>query len=240
MSPIGSVRATMLHDLDDELIIDNFEDAPDGPFESGDDLDTYYTIVGESSHKWERDSGSVQGATSLRGQYALALTSGGNGSSNWRNMFSLPGDGLPNYPNPGDTVRCLIQNPGDDKDPAFYANVESNGDCFSIGMHNGLSELEIHSFNADSNNDSDNNQLASTNISISSSTWYWLEIHTASSDNNVEASLYDVELEENSLVRGSHHGTVEADDRHTGRGIGFGYSSRSNTGIMFDEVAILP
>jgi len=87
-----------------DSVIDNFEDAPDGPYNSGDTILTYYT---EFVSSFARSTNSILGSQSVSRDGSAGFNSG---------IISSPGDGLPNYPAEGETVSIitddLSQRPG--------------------------------------------------------------------------------------------------------------------------------
>lgn len=166
---------------------------------------------------WEFISG-------FNGSYAVSSPFGG---SNTTDVYSLPGDGLPYYPEKGSHIR-------------FYGkgrNIESNQ---GWGFYWGLSDLSNHykiDADADANEmrigyvDSGSQSLNSVNQSIETGTWYRNDILWKTDGSNEKLwELYD----ENDNLLNSITLTDSRFDQN--RGIGL---SSGPTGAAYDYIQVL-
>lgn len=106
--------------------VDNFEDDPDGPYASGDDITTYY---GGDVGVYSRQQGTV-----IEDSYSLEAT--GTTSSN---IISST-NGLANYPAQGDTFEATIQ--------FTNSNAGSHGLLFATQSESGKSNIEGYEVHA--------------------------------------------------------------------------------------------
>lgn len=189
-------------------IIDNFEDEPDGPYEDDETIVDYYTITGDSAN-WERSTDAIQG------DYALERTSSEAAAA----LYSAPDDGLPSYPEVGDTVGLLIRD--NDEIPGLVLCADDGIEGYAFYIQPSSSSLDNISIVREGD---DSTVLAGTNPEMDVGVWYWGEAFVGS-DGTLEWSVYEVDDE--TLERGSLLGSVTATDDTYLNNDGFGYYVRS-------------
>ena len=209
-----------------DSVIDNFENAdadPAGVYESGETVGNYYQ--GRTS-SWERTTSNV-----VEGVSALRPTSGGGPEPIW----SLPGDGLPNYLHEGDTVEFLIRDQG--IAPVVCLNVEDASAPSAYGF-NLTSRVEIYKITDLSDLFNSESKLGVGSGGVSSNVWYIGEVSTpTSSDATITYSLY----ENDNLSKGTEVDslTVEDNDFAGQPGIGFYRRSSGNFTAVADRIRVI-
>ena len=220
----GEVAWTAIPDS----VVDNFEDAdadPAGVYESGETIADYY----------QGDTGSYgrQSTDAIEASHSLASTV----TDSLQTIVSEPGDGLPRYPDPGDTIGFLVRDPTNNPNPVvlFAAELDS-GDLFGYGatVVEQSNEIRIRKFDADSGTTQD-----SASASISTDEWYWGEIDTpTTTDGSMEFRLSELD---SGLTEGPSLGSVSITDTDfaDNRGIGLSRLSSSGSGATLDWQRIL-
>lgn len=215
-------------DLPDS-VIDNFEDAdadPAGPYKEGETIADYYT---EDTGAYERTTDDV-----ASGAYEFALKSTATGG---QRIYSLSGDGLSRYPEPGDTITVLIKDPNDIS-PSFYHNLsvsDGNWDGYGARFDADSNRIRLMSYDNDDLNIEDEND----SVDVSVGEWYEVEIDTPEDENDdLTHTWYDID--ESDLSRQSTIDTLSVSDPDfvNNRGIGARRSSGSGTGAMLDLIQI--
>ena len=218
-------------------VVDNFEDAdadPAGPYEDGEGITDYY------SHQFPTDPVQYERTTDdvEEGSHALSRIGEEEGRSN---IVSWPDDGLPTYPDFGDTVAWLIRDPGSGTSPAFMPAVvdESPPKGYAYKIYPEDNVIQIWKENDLTVDDSDE-QIASESVTHSEGTWYWCEgVIPDPAENDLEFSLYELESD---LSRGDHLATVSGSDPDYTDGEGIGWWCRRRTtdeGAMADFLRVL-
>ena len=212
--PEAEYTATVLSDNDSDsvtveigfaipdAVVDNFEDAPDGPYESGETIADYYS--GTTSN-FERGT-----ANAVQGSQALQLTT----SVGVQQIASTPTDGLFDYPNEGDTVSSLIYTGSAATGPMVAAAPGVDGYVYTISGDN--SELQIWRLD-----DSSYTQLTTQPITVSNNSWYWYQGRSPTAgDSTLLGELFEVDTA--TIERGESIETIQtSDSTHTGRGVGW-------------------
>ena len=217
----GSLRNVSVGiDAIPDAVVDNFEDAPDGPYGSEETIADYYS--GDVAAYVRSTSDVVEGSR--------ALAYDGGASANV--IQSAPGDGLPQYPDAGDSLRVFLRAPNftsfafgiePDSGPAGYIALLADGD------------MRIRRFD-DPDSPTD---LTTSSPSITGTDWYWAEIGTPSSaDPSITFDLY--ELNTTDLSRGSSVDSLStSDSNYIGEAIG----ARTGTGDLshtaIDDIRVL-
>jgi hypothetical protein len=199
-----------------DSVIDNFEGADSGVYESGDDLSTFYSGATSS---WSRGT-----TNAIEGSQALEKT-----SADLSQIYSTPGDGLNAYPNEGDTVAWLVYYSGNvAPGPLVAASSGVDGYMYSIGGSLRIYRLDGGSYTS----------VGSTSVNLSTG-WYWGEGRVPSSgDSSLVYDLYEVD--ESTLSRGNSVDSVSASDStHLGRGIGWASASSGGTATAADWLRVL-
>ena len=245
MAPFGASRAGLMSVAADDIpdsVVDNFEDAdadPAGPYQEGESLTDY----------WSNDNGhgAIGRSTDnvAEGNHALEFTRSGDVSIESR--WSLPGDGLPRYPEDGETIRVLMRDTADRIRPYLLAMVgdDSNPDCYAVFFRGDEDEIELRKvFNINEDDPRDDTEtLDSATPSLTSGDWYWIEWELPDSDDNEHiVDVYETDDDgDGSVSRGSSVTTLSAnDDDFLGqRGIGTTSGSSSNEGVVIDDILIL-
>jgi len=216
-----------------DTIVDNFEGvngSPAGPYGSGDGISDYYS--GDVSGYDRNTADPADGSFGLRFTDPEAA------------IWSHPGDGLPNYPNEGDTVSFLAQDSsgGDRPAAAFHVEDVASSPSAYICVMSVAQDSDIHiSRMSDLTDRSSETQLASTSISESADTYFWNEVSLKTSgDNTITYEMYELNAD---LTRGSQIASVSANDSNvsfSNRGIGWqnDNSGISGTVSFFDRMRI--
>ena len=237
MAPFGASRAGLMSVAEDDIpdsVVDNFEDDPEGIYESGQTLNDYYTFGDQAD--FARTQSNV-----AEGSFAVELVTNNGREAMWSN----PGDGLNNYPEHGDSLRVLLRGPGDDPEPGPIFNVEDSaspgGYIMRLRVFPGEIELiKVNDFSTSDWADSSSNfnTLDTTSVSVSSDTWYWAEVTPSwSGDNNISATIYEFD----NGSRGSSLGTVSATDStyEDNQGVGVHSGSSQDTGTIVDGIEVI-
>lgn len=195
------------------------------PFEFTDEeFNAYRFDRGKSGAEIITDTEStgtqVHGPT-YSGQQALKI------SNSTTEMVSLPGDGLPNYPQAGDSIKCYVKASGgadnfnlkwgaQDHDNHYYVKVKPESDRMFLFKYKNGSGTVLDS---------------TSGLSMSQDTWYWLEVEWQTNGGQT-VELYD--LEDNTLAE------CNASDSEWSTG-GIGYSAYLDSGqaVYFDECVIV-
>ena len=207
----------------DFQIIDNFEDAPDGPYGDGEDIFDYYTLTGESAD-WERSTDAIQGGFALDQSDRESVAA----------LYSVPNDGLPSYPEVGERVALLIRDGGELPGLVLNADAGIEGYGFFIQPSDGgLDNIDIRRID-----DNATTGLAGTDPTMDEGVWYWGEAFVGS-DGTLEWSVYEVDDE--TLERGSLIGSVTATDYTylDNDGIGFYVRSGSSGPSAWDWIRVV-
>lgn len=198
--------------------IDAFERA-------GQELDSYRFDRGESGAELVTDSEStgtqVHGPT-YSGVQALKIS-----DSSATEMISLPGDGLPNYPEAGDNITCYLKASGGADNFNFSWGVQGHQDRYYVKVKPESDNMYLFKYK-----NADGTVLASTSgLSMSQDSWYWLEINWAT-DGTQTVELYD--LEGNVLAE-----CTGTDAEWSTGGVGFDAYLNSGETIYFDECVVV-
>lgn len=194
------------------LLVDDFEDQDLAEY----DGDTgYYQIVDNPT------AGVIEGNWCLEAEI---------NSGSAKAIASLKGDGLDNYPEPGDTFRCWFAFAGSSTNPKFawasqgydtgedgyYAEYLKANNAFRLTLREGT-----------------NNVLASDTVDLSADTWYEVEVYWGS-DGDMTCDLFDEDGTELSSVSAT-------DTTYTDGGINFivNNTSGSNDTAWFDHYRLV-
>ena len=205
IGPAETVRAE-----DESAWIDNFEDDPDGPY--GDDevfTDNYREPFSEpGTFKRSESDDALVGDTVL---YADEFELGSN------NYLSMPGDGLPNYPDDGDTITGFMYQ---DHPEDSYEDPNP-----MIGWYGSETNDELNGYivNLDSRAGGDSNYLDLRRYDEGSTTLLteseeveeiepgqWYEFVIVLDGDTFTASIYEVD--QDTGERGSELETISASD----------------------------
>lgn len=202
-----------------DTLIENFEDHPTnsdsqpyGPYQSGDNLTSFYSKYG--SDEFTRQSGVVQS-----GNYALEWS---DTTDSYDNAFliSQEGDGLPRYIQRGDTFQVWLrdENGSEANRIGCLFGVQDSNNYYSVELQTkkDVSGLFISQSGSRS-------QLASGSSTYSSSTWYLFEV-SWSSDDSISVTVYD---SDGSTVKDSFSVTDSTFSDQTG----VGWYGRGGTGM---------
>ena len=241
MAPFGASRAGLMSVAEDDIpdsIVDNFEDAdadPPGPYGDGDDLSDYYN---GSLTAFNRSTDTV-----AVGNHACSVEPPDEGD---HGILSQPDDGLPRYPEQEDTVKCLVRADGGDQIGLLFNGGFDSGDdtidCYLGEIYPVQNEITIYRY-LDAPPDSmgadgDRIQVSSSSVSLSSETWYWLEVDMVDDSGNVEARVYDYNEDDN--TRGSQLGSTSGENTDISvSNVGVGPQSRNSTQGWVDEIEIV-
>ena len=206
-------------------VVDNFEDAdadPAGPYEDGEDITDYYG--GATAGFARTTDNAVEGDKSLNGNQA---------ESN-EFIISEPNDGLPNYPDFGDTISFLLEDRGDISLPgAVYNGALGTDDTGYAAIIDTRDEIAIRRLDGQGNI----TVIASTSQTINENQVYYGEVDIPSENGDShEFRIYNVDgLEPDNLLA-----TVTAtDDTYTDqRGIGWYAGSSSDHDTRMDRMRI--
>ena len=219
-----------------DTLVDNFEPDdgdPSGPYGDGEDLSTYYSEMGDGLSEWDRTTDGIIG------QKAAKRVNDGNEPVIW----SVPGDGLPNYPSEGDTVRYLIYTA---QAQSFVAlNVEENESepgGFLI-THSTNRSISFGTRDSINHGGTDNLDVA-VGDGLELDTWYWVEttLPTSTSD-DIVIELFETDGESRgdlieTGIFDESDTSLDWDNYINQGGFGFGNYSSSGTGDRLDGFAI--
>jgi len=179
-------------------------------FEPPKSLSENYTFNKGSSYASavKDDTAGYSGSNSLGPSYSGVGTLEHTGGD--IEMFSLPGDGLNNYPSSGDTFSCWVLSEGGQGDTYLAYGVQNSlQDFYWVNLD--FTNQKMYLFKRV---DGDSTSLEGTSqISLEEDTWYYLDIYWGT-DGTHEIYLYDV----NENVVGELTAT---DSEFTSGGIGF-------------------
>ena len=224
----GSLRNVSVSiDAIPDNVVDNFEDAPEGVYEDGEDISDYYS---GGTSDWSRTTtDAIEGELSLRSdaddRFALAV--------------SEPENGLNRYPEAEDTVLFFIRDTNN-INPNFMFNAEINaGDVSGYAA-----QLDTDNFiRIERFDDGSPTTLDDATIDESSTDWFWGEVDIppteGESEGDIEFRIY--QLDEENLTRGDLIQTVSTNDStYVGnRGVGFSRDSLSDVqGTVLDFIRI--
>jgi len=227
VGPDGNVLFEDRPDIPDGTV-DNFEavDASlPGVYETGQTLADYYS---GATGSWARTTSNV-----VQGAHALEKTS----ASIFDHIYSVPGDGLNEYPSEGDTIIWLAKtatsastneiSPG----PIVAASSGVDGYLYSWSIKN--SDIRIWRLDGGSYT-----QLNTASASLSDDTWHWCEARVpSSSDGSLTYTVY--QLNTTDLTRGAEVATISTTDtNYVSRGIGWSNSTNNTTGTVADWLHI--
>jgi hypothetical protein len=212
-----------------DSVVDNFEAAgtnPPGPYRSGDTIADYYSGDTGSFQRTQTDA--------PEGSNALQLTSSPEA------IFSNPGDGLPAYPQEGDTISFLIRDSSDGDFPVVLTNVQDVASPNCYGFE--LDQSDISIFRYDNGNFDDfGTELESKNVGASAGTWHFGEVSLPESGtNNISFELFS--LDQNN-EKDSSLGSVSTTDSNvspSNRGIGWATRTANlqGNGVMYDRMRV--
>lgn len=181
MTPVGAARAGAFAGQVDAIpdsVVDNFEDSPDGPYGTGDDITTYYS----------GDTGGASRTTStpIADTYSLALQTSSNDY-----IGSVAGDGLPAYPQYGDVLSFRVRFPATDWNVEHHYATSSNtsqADAYAVRIGTG-GDLQINRYDAGAYA----NIASSTGINYTADTVYTVicGVRDAGGADEHFAELYD-------------------------------------------------
>lgn len=232
-SQVRKGDGTVLWNAIPASVVDNFEAAdgdPPGPYESGETIADYYR--GATGSYGRTTTNAVEGS------FAMEATV--ESSNDY--IYSLPGDGLPNYPDAGQTVDGIINDP-DAIDPGVLAGASENAngiDGYLYRILVGADEIRIDrltDYQTDGSGTLTNLQIGAT--SLSASTNYWFEVRPPTSgDATVSFGLYNVDNSGTEPSKGAEITTISTTDSdHTDdRGIGVFRASSSGVGTIADRL----
>jgi len=209
-----------LFDAIPDGVVDNFEAVgadPAGPYESGDTIADYYS----------GDTGSFERVTTNVGDGAHSLGVSAGTSA----IFSNPGDGLPEYPQEGDTLSFLIRGTSANSFPVVLSNVEDDPSPNCYGHELDTSGGRISIFRYDNANfDSFGTRLNQTSVSVSNNTYFFGEVSLPAGSNQIKFELFNLNANNE---KGTSIGSVQTTDSNvstTNRGIGWATRASSITG----------
>ena len=220
----GSLRNVSVGmDAIPDALVDNFEDEPNGIYESGETIVDYYS----------NDTGSYGRTTSNveEGEQALGRTV----EEAHVGVVSEPGDGLNRYPDEGDTVKWIAV--ASELFGGILLNADSSdqeGYLFEINPNDNLEIQKITSFESDGVS-----QLAeNTNVGMTTGNWYWCEADLPTTeDDSMECRVFELD---SGLEKGDSVSTLSANDNDfsENRGVGAYTRSGSDTGALVDWIRV--
>ena len=225
----------------DPLIIDNFEDAPNGPYGGGDTLGDYWTVSNYSISDWDRST-----TNTIEGNRTLRWISGDEGL---QTLVSFDGDGLPNYPSKGQIFSGFVRTDSEDNNPVILFGLDgtaTNFNCYGVRLYNFLNEIDILRFdNAGSVSSSFSTTLQDLSITITDDEIYEMEVewHDGTgneSDNTIVYTVYNVN--QSTLARTGTFASIQANDSNypNDSGVGFGFvAGRTVDKSVFDQFRII-
>lgn len=230
LTQIGDMATASLTDNTSAIpdsVVDNFEDSPDGPYATGEDLSDYYS--GHLSVMSRISSGTI-----LEGSVSLEIDAGTDGSHHI--ITSIPGDGLPNYPQQGDTFEAVMYGldsyDGDRMGVLF--GVQDNHD----GTDNWDGLDAYFAFVRPADNQIDIERIADGSATVLSSTSTTVPheetLRTVvdwGTDDSIDVTVYD----SNDSEVGS---TSTTDDTFTSGGIGWEGTGVGGTHVVLDGYTI--
>jgi len=226
MPPIGGARAGILAGGNQIAVnlIDNYEDAdatPAGPYGSGDTIDTYYTVTNGS---FERST-----TNAIDGSFSIARNSA-SGTNDSDAAVSLPGDGLPNYPDEGESVSAIVDDPAN-----LFPGVMSAVPSAEVKGYTGLyafGEVFLR------RHDGSGSVTDLNSTTVSASLPYEIVVKPpATGGSTVEMSVFELNPDLSRLSRIANFS--ETDSTYAGeQGIGMIAANDSNTGLVGDNLRI--
>ena len=227
--PFGASRAGLMSVAGDAIpvnVVDNFESAdgdPAGPYESGETIADYYR--GDTASFERSQTGVIEASWSLR-------WTGTPGDEIW----SIPGDGLPNYPTATETTKHLLKELDGWNPWVVRASESGTSDLLGYGTRLRAEDNEFTLWRIDSGGLT---ELDSSTAGVTEDTLYWIEITPPESAGSVTVERYSVD--ESTLERGSLIDSLSSnDDTHTDcTGHGFRSSSADSDATMADDVTIV-
>ncbi|PSP56767.1 hypothetical protein BRC82_01440 [Halobacteriales archaeon QS_1_67_19] len=198
--------------------VDNFE-KPDL------NLDAYDFDRGESGAEIVADSetgGTTEFGPTYSGSRALKIS-----DSSATEMISLPGDGLDDYPEAGDTFRCYVKATSGADNFNLTWGVQGHADRYYVKVKPESDGMYLFKYK-----NNDGTVLASTSgLSMNQDEWYYLEVEWKT-DGAQTVELYD--LDGNTLAE-----CTGTDSEWSTGGIGFDAYLNSGEAIHFDEFYIV-
>jgi len=221
------------------FIIDNFEDAPNGPYGGSDTLGTYWTVLNYSINDWDRST-----INPIEDNKSLRWLSGDEGS---QTLVSFENDGLPNYPEKGQIFSAYVRTDPQDNNPTILFGLSGSVgslDCYGVRLFNNQNEINILKGNNDSTPVS-SPEISTDSVSIPDNTIFELEVewHDGSGsepDNEIVYTVHNVN--QSTLARTGIFASISANDSDhaSNKGVGFGFSAgRTSTKTVFDGFKII-
>ena len=228
----GSLRNVSVGiDAIPDSVVDNFEDFPDGPYESGDSLSDFYS--GDLG-VFSRTTSDVPGD----GDYALDEDGSGNVA-----IISEEGDGLPRYPEKGEIFSVLMRNNGSNSVPYFgwaTTGTENSSDGYGIKTVND----EIRFIKNDGDEPGDGERLVEDSTGDNMvDEWIHVEVewHDGTGSESDGTMVYNVHFyDTENNEKGSHitSGSV-TDTDYDDKGIAFALRSQEDAGTAFDDYKVI-
>ena len=195
-------------------IVDNFEDLPDGPYDTESVSDFY-----------NGDTGSASRVTSnvISGTHSLEKTT--------KNTSIYSTSGLPNYPQKGDVFEAKIDPVGTnaDKDFGFILfGMDSSGNGYGVCGNNFVGDAIIRTFSAGNRDDT----LASATSSLSDGEQHRMVVEWQT-DNTIVLNVFDT----NDNLQANVSATDSTFSNQTGVGFFSGGGGSSST-VFFDDYVI--
>jgi hypothetical protein len=177
-----------------QKIVDNFEDAPTGPYGTTDTISTYYT--GNTSFYSRSGSNVFEGTKCLNH----------NATNGTEKIIST--SGLPNYPVVGDIFSCHVRTGRSGSDSHVLFGVQDSSNYYEISTENNdFLELKVSTTNGEAT-------LDSVSASHPINTYHRLEVDWKASTSSIVGKLFD--------TTGNELATVSSNDStFTNGGIGF-------------------
>jgi hypothetical protein len=198
--------------------IDNFEVADK-------ELSAYRFDRGESGAAIVADSettGTQVNGRTYSGSRALKIN-----DSSATELISLPGDGLEDYPNAGDTFKCYFKATGGTDNFNLTWGVQDHDNRYYVKMRPESDIMYLFKYK-----NADGTTLDSTSgLSISRDQWYYLEVYWGT-DGTQTIELYDLEGNVLATVSGT-------DSEWTDGGVGFDAYLSSGEAVFFDCFEII-
>ena len=198
--------------------VDNFEVADKK-------LDAYRFDRGESGTAIIADSdttGTQVGGPTYSGTRALQIK-----DSSATEMISLPGDGLEDYPEAGDTFKCYVKAMGGADNFNLSWGVQGHSDRYYVKVKPSSGSMYLFKYK-----NNDGTVLDSTSgLSVSQDTWYYIEV-VWNTDGTQTVELYDLDGNELGKCSG-------VDTEWSTGGVGFDAYLGSGEAVHFDDYVIV-
>jgi len=158
---------------------------------------------------------SISTSTVFEGSHSLAIT----GKEGLNYMYSVPGDGLPNYPSKGTQWEFYVNLNGTSGQLGFFFGVgSSGGNAYFIQPLGRGMEIRKNSFST----------IASNNVAPPSSGWFrnvitWDDGTLGGSNNDITYEMFD--------TSGSSLGSITANDNEHASKSGIGFTSSGPSGL---------